>query len=146
MIGKWATLTRSLGGGLDMPFVLTTSDRVMFVRAFGVCTSAELGQLATEAEAAEAEQLDSVDRVTDITNVERFEFDIRDLYHFAARRSQQRFSRVVKSAIVVADPEQFRVASLYAALNDNPQMQVRVMQRAAGATEWFAAAKADSTP
>ena len=127
-----------------MPFVLTTSDRVMFARIYGVFTVAELEQLATEAEAAEAEHPVSVDRITDITGVERFEVGIREIYYFAIRRSAQKFSRVVKSAIVVEDSEQFRQASLYAALSENPQIQIRILQKAAGAREWFAQASAES--
>ena len=53
------------------------------------------------------------------------------------RRSLQRFSRVVKSAIVVQEPVQFGIARVYEALNENPQIQLRILHSVAEANEWF---------
>ena len=121
-----------------MPFELTTPGVILFARVFGVFTARELNRLATEAEIAEATHPVSLDRITDLTAVERFEVGFREIYYFAIRRSAQRFSRVVKSAIVVQEPAQFGIASVYEALNENPQIQIRVLQSVAEATEWFA--------
>lgn len=92
---------------------------MLFARVFGVFTAAELNRLATEAEIVEASQPVSVDRITDLTAVERFEGGGREIYDFAIRRSAQRFSRVVKSAIVVQEPVQYGIARVYEALNEN---------------------------
>ena len=121
-----------------MPFELTTPGAILFARVFGVFTAPELNHLATEAEIAETSHPVSLDRITDLTAVERFEVGIREIYHFALRRSAQRFSRVVKSAIVVQAPAQFRIAGIYEALNENPQIEVRVLQSVTEAKEWFA--------
>jgi hypothetical protein len=121
-----------------MPFKLTTPGAVLFARVFGVFTAADLTRLAAEAEAAEASHPDSLDRVTDLTAVDRFEVGFREIYRFAMRRSAQRFSRVVKSAIVAREPVQVGTARVYEALNDNPQIRVRIVRSVAEATRWFA--------
>ncbi len=120
-----------------MPFELTTPGDVLFVRVFGVFTAPELNHLATEAEIAEASQLISLDRITDLTAVERFEVGFREIYSFAIRRSFQRFSRVINSAIVVHEPVQFGIAHVYEALNENPQIQLRIVRSVAEAIQWF---------
>lgn len=121
-----------------MPFELTTPDAVLFARVFGVFTAPELNRLAWEAEVAEAEHPASLDRVTDLTAVERFEVGLLDIYYFAVRRSRQRFSRVVKSAIVTREPEQFGVARAYEAVNENPQIRIRILRSLTEAKEWLA--------
>jgi hypothetical protein len=121
-----------------MPFELTTPGAVLFARVFGVFTAPELNDLATEAEIAEASHPVSLDRITDLTAVERFEVGFREVYDFAIRRSAQRFSRVVKSAIVVQEPVQLGIASVYEALNENPQIQIRILRSVTEAKEWFA--------
>lgn len=126
-----------------MPFELTTPGAVLFARLFGVFTAKELNHLATEAEIAESSHPVSLDRITDLTAVERFEVGIREICYFAIRRSAQRFSRVVKSAIVVQEPMQFRIARTYETLNENPQIQIRIVRSVTEATEWFADPKGE---
>ncbi len=126
-----------------MPFELTTPGAVLFARVFGVFTAKELNHLATEAEIAEAYHPVSLDRITDLTAVERFEVGFREIYGFAIRRSAQRFSRVVKSAIVVQEPVQIGIARVYETLNENPQIQIRIVQSVTEATEWFADPKGE---
>ena len=121
-----------------MPFQLTTPGAILFARAFGVFTASQLDRLADEAEIVEASRLVALDRITDLTAVTRFEVGFREIYYFAVRRSAQRFSRVVKSAIVVQDPVQFGMARIYELLNENPQISVRVLQSVREAQEWFA--------
>jgi hypothetical protein len=121
-----------------MPFELTTPGAVLFARVFGVFTAPELNHLASVAEIAEASHPVSLDRITDLTAVERFEVGFREIYYFAIRRSAQRFSRVVKSAIVVQEPKQLSIARLYEALNENPQIQIRILRSVTETTERFA--------
>jgi hypothetical protein len=121
-----------------MPFELTTPGDVLFARLFGVFTAPDLNQLASAAEIAEASHLVSLDRLTDLTAVERFDVRFREIFYFAIRRRTQRFTRVVKSAIVAQEPAQFGIASLYDVLNENPQIQVRVLRSVAEAEAWFA--------
>src|SRR5688500_8026193 len=121
-----------------MPFELTTSGAILFARVFGVFTAPELNHLAWEAEIAEASHPVSLDRITDLTAVERSEVGFREIYYFAIRRSSQRFSRVVKSAIIVQEPVQLGTARTYEAVNENPQIQIRILPSVAEANEWFA--------
>src|SRR4051794_11855276 len=124
-------------GVAGMPFELTTPGAVLFARVFGVFTPAELDNLALMAETAEASHPVSLDRITDLTAVERFEVGFREIYSFALRRSAQRFSRVVRSAIVVEEPVQFGIARVYEALNNNPQIQIRILRSVTEALAWF---------
>ena len=121
-----------------MPFELTTPGAILFARVFGVFTAPELNHLAAAAEIAEVSHPISLDRITDLTAVERFEVGFREIYYFALRRSAQRFSRMVKSAIIVQEPVQLSIARTYEALNENPQIQVRTLRSVTEAIEWFA--------
>src|SRR5262249_49328737 len=121
-----------------MPFEFTTPGAILFARVFGVFTAPELNHLADEAEIAEAAHLVALDRITDLTAVERFEVGFREIYYFAIRRSAQQFSRVVKSAIIVQEPVQFGIARIYEALNENPQIRIRILRSVTEAAGWFA--------
>jgi len=121
-----------------MPFELTTPGSILFARLFGVFTAPELNHLADEAEIAEASHPVSLDRITDLTAVERFEVGFREVFFFALRRGKQRFSRVVRSALVVQEPEQLAMARVYEALNENPQIELRILHSVKEATQWFA--------
>jgi hypothetical protein len=125
-------------GVSGMPFELTTAGGILFARLFGGFTARELNRVATAAEIAEATHPVSLDRITDLTAVERFDVGFREIYAFAIRRRTQRFSRVVKSAIIVQEPVQLAIALTYEALNENPQIQLRILQSVAEAKEWFA--------
>jgi len=127
-----------------MPFELTTPGAILFARVFGVFTAPELNHLAWEAEIAEASHPVSLDRITDLTAVERFEVGFREIYYFAIRRSAQRFSRIVKSAIVVQEPVQLGMARVYEAVNENPQIQIRILRSVTEATEWFGDRKGEA--
>ena len=120
-----------------MPFELTVPGAILFARVFGVFTAADLNDLAKQAEIAEASQPNSLDRIADMTAVERFDVGFREIYSFAIRRGSQRFSRVVKSAIVVRRPAQFGIARMYEAIKENPQIQLRIVRSVAEAYAWF---------
>jgi len=121
-----------------MPYELTTPDAVLVARLFGVFTARELERIATEAEIIEATHPVSRDRITDLTDVERFDVGYPEIFNFAVRRSTQRFTRVVKSAIIATKPVQVAMARIYDAVNVNPQIRVRIVSSVADATEWFA--------
>jgi hypothetical protein len=121
-----------------MPFELTTPSAVIFARILGVFTGPELYDLATQAEIIEAAHPVALDRMTDLTAVGRFEVGFQEIYNFAIRRSVQRFSKVVKSAIVVQEPVQFGIARVYQAINANPQIELRIVRSVNEAVEWFA--------
>jgi hypothetical protein len=121
-----------------MPYQFTTPDDIVLVRLFGVFTPRELDRLGTEAEIAEATHAVSRNRITDLTDVERFEVGFREIFNFAIRRSVQRFTRVVKSAIVARKPVQIAMARIYESVNVNSQIRVRIVSSVAEATEWFA--------
>jgi hypothetical protein len=120
-----------------MPFELTTPGGFFFARISGMFTAPELNRLTTEVEIAEALHPVALDRITDLTTVELFEVSFRDIYNFAVRRGAQRFTRVVKSAIVVCEPVQFGMARMYEALNVNPQIKLRIVRSVADAKKWF---------
>jgi hypothetical protein len=103
-----------------------------------VFTPRELERAGTEAEIAEATPPISRDRITNLTVVERFEVGCCEIFNFAIRRSAQRFTRVVKSAIVATIPVQVAMARIYDAVNVNPQIRIRILSSVAEATEWFA--------
>jgi hypothetical protein len=121
-----------------MPHEFTSFGTYCVVRVHGVFTPEELNAMATEIEIIEAPNPDAIDRITDITGVEEFRVGFDDIFAFAIRRGLQRFSRTIKSAIIVAAPVQLGIARVYESLNENPQIQLRILRSSAKAIDWFA--------
>lgn len=124
--------------GIEMPFEIVNADGYLYARLYGVFTPQDLNQLAIETEQREAEAISPQDRIGDLTAVEQFQVGFDQIYSFAIRRSAQRFSRTVRSAIVVREPVQLGIARMYKSCIDNPQIELRIVNSVFEAIEWFA--------
>jgi len=99
--------------------------------------AADLEQLATEAEALEDSVPTAMDRISDITSVERFDVGFPAVSALALRRRVRKFSKGVKSAIIVQDLVQLGLTRMFQTLNDNPQIEIRILRSVPEAKEWF---------
>jgi hypothetical protein len=120
-----------------MPFEITNQGDFFFGRLHGIVTTADLDQLATDTQAMEDSMPTSLDRICDIASVERFDVDFHAINALAERRRVRKFSKRVKSAIVVQDLVQLGIARMFQTLNDNPQIEIRIFRSVPEAKEWF---------
>lgn len=121
-----------------MPFEITNQGAYFLARLFGVLTSQDLERFAEEAEVVENSLPVAMNRVTDITSVEAFDIDYFDVLALAARRRVRLFSKPVKSALIAQQPIEIGFSRMFQSLNDNPQIEVRVLKTLDQAIDWFA--------
>ena len=119
---------------------------IIVSRWYGVFTSGQVDKLIGEVEALEDASPLGLDRITDVTSVERFDIGFPTLYALAERRKKRRFSRSIKSAIVVREPAQVGLARMFKTLNDHPQIEIRLVLSIQEARDWFAAGASGSDP
>ncbi|MCI0436094.1 MAG: hypothetical protein L0271_21000, partial [Gemmatimonadetes bacterium] len=110
-----------------MPFEITSQGTHLECRLFGVLTAEDLVRLAGQVEAIEDSLPAPVDRATDTTTVESFAIDFAAVAALAERRRQRRFSKRVRSAIIARRPVEVAFARMYQMLNDNPDIEVRIV-------------------
>ena len=120
-----------------MPYDIDSAGDYIVMRLSGVLTAADLLAMAHEIEGIEAVQVDR-DRLTDLTSVERFDIDFEATYVMTEIRCKRTFGTTVRSAIVAVEPIAFGSARVFQALNDNPQIEIRVVASRAEAEAWFA--------
>jgi len=120
-----------------MPFEITNQGDFFLGRLHGIVTTADLDQLATDTAALEDSIPTSLDRICDITSVERFDVGFHAINALAERRRVRKFSKRVKSAIIVQDLVQKGIARMFQTLNDNPQIEIRIFRSVSEAKEWF---------
>lgn len=122
-----------------MPYEITTEGDYIFTRItrmFGVLTAGEM-TLASDAERIE-QQYPAKSRVTDLTSVDTFNVDFNAVFALAERRRGRQFTTSINSAIIAVKPIEIGFARMYQTLNDNPQIEIRIVSSLAEAEAWFA--------
>jgi len=127
-----------------VPYEIDPTGDYIVTRLFGVLTAADLVAMARESEVIEAVHIDR-DRLTDLTSVEQFNIDFEATYVLTEIRCKRTFGTTVRSAIVAVEPIAFGSARVFQALNDNPQIEIRVVASRAEAEAWFATPRPAST-
>jgi hypothetical protein len=127
-----------------VPYEMDPDGAYIVTRFYGVLTAADLLAMAREAEVIEAVYIDR-DRLTDLTAVEHFDIDFEATYALAELRRKRTFGTTVRSAIIAIEPIAFGSARMFQTLNDNPQIEIRIVASRAEAEEWFAAPRTAST-
>lgn len=122
-----------------MPFEIATPGSYILTTGYGVVTAADLRALADAAEDVEA-RFGAANRLSDLTAIESFDFDFTAVSALADRRRVVRFEVPVKSAIVAVKPVAIGFARMFQTLNDNPQVDIRIVSSRAEAEAWFAEA------
>jgi len=121
-----------------MPYELTVQGDHYFLRFVDAMTQADLERLPDEVKALEDSLPEDLDRITDITAVESFEIGFPDMHAIAARRRARTFRNPVRSALVVRDPVAVGFARMFQTLNDNPQIEIRIVPPLEAARAWIA--------
>ena len=129
-----------------MPFEITNQGDHLFGRFHGVITATDLDRVATEVEVVEDSIPTALDRITDLTAVDRFEVGFPAIFILATRRRERKFTKPIKSAIIVRDLVQFGLARMFQTLNDNPQIEIQILHSVTDARKWFTDQTEKETP
>lgn len=129
-----------------MPIEITEKGTYFLARWYGVITAGDLVRLASEAETLENALPEPLDRIADISEVSSFEIGYPELSALAERRRARKFSHSVKSAIIATSPVQVGLARMFQTLNDNPQIEIRVLRSVEEALNWFTGTSGNSMP
>jgi hypothetical protein len=86
---------------------------------------------------AEAELDVSPDRISDLSDTNLGRLETEDVREFAHQRNTVPMKNKVKSAIIAPKPEQFGLARLFQAHNENPMVEVQVFRDATSAYDWL---------
>lgn len=119
-----------------MPFEISTPGNYILTRGYGIITAADLIAIANDVEPVEARH-QTANRLTDLTAVEHFDFDFTAVSALADRRRALRHSTPIRSAIVAVKPVAIGFARMFQTLNDNPQVEIRIVSTREEAQAWF---------
>lgn len=121
----------------SMPFDIKNLGTHLLVSLHGRMTPQDLARLADEAEAVEDSLPAALDRISDLTGVTEFDVGYTEVRVLAVRRRMRTFDRNVKSAIVAPSPIQVGMARMFQSLNDNPQIEIRIVASMKEALTWL---------
>jgi hypothetical protein len=119
-----------------MPLEMSAGADYIMARFFGAVSPADLQALADQTHTME-ERLQVPNRLTDLTAVERFEFDFTAVSALAERRRAVRFQAPIRSAIIAVAPVAIGFSRMFQTLNDNPQIEIRIVSSREEAEVWF---------
>src|SRR5688572_1607807 len=122
-----------------MPFEISAPAGYIMARFFGAVTPADLQALAEQTDMMEARH-QVPNRLTDLTAVESFDFDFIAVSALADKRRVVRFPTPIRSAIIAVAPVAIGFSRMYQTLNDNPQIEIRIVSSPEEARAWFAEA------
>lgn len=129
-----------------MPFEITNQGTHLVVSFHGFLKPQDLVQLADEVEAIEDALPSGLDRISDLSAVTDFDIGFPEVRVLAARRRMRTFARTLKSAIVAPSPVQMGMARMFQSLNDNPQIEIRIVASMQEALHWLSESPVDVTP
>jgi hypothetical protein len=129
-----------------MPFEITNQGGFLFLRLFGVVTAQDLMRAVEQAEVMEGSLPVAMNAVTDITSVESFDINYPAVLAVAARRRARVVKNPVKSALIAREAVAVGFARMFQTLNDNPQVEIRIVQSLQEAKNWFAGNPSGSQP
>ena len=120
-----------------MPLSFKIRDGLIEITFRGDIMAKDIVQAVVLVRDAEAELEVSPDRISDLSDTNLGRLEAEDVREFAHQRNGVPTKNKVKSAIIAPKPEQFGLARLFQAHNENPLVEVRVFRDAATAYEWL---------
>ena len=120
-----------------MPYEIIQHDDYLLIRFSGTLTAADFLSMSSEAEPIEAQRI-QVNRILDPSAVESFDFNFEGLLAFTNRRARIVFAQTSKTAVIASRPIEIGLARMFQSLNQNPQIEVRLVGDRAEALDWFA--------
>jgi hypothetical protein len=120
-----------------MAFEILDEGAFISVRLFGVLTSKDFEAGATRLERIERESSTPKNRVTDLTGIERIDLGFQEVFELAERRTRRPMGGRVKSAVIARSPLHFGFARMFQMLNNNPEIEIRIVDSMEAALDWF---------
>jgi hypothetical protein len=120
-----------------MPLSFKIRDGLIEITFRGNITAKDIVQAVVLVRDAEAELAVAPDRISDLSDTNLSGLEAEDVREFAHQRNAVPMKNKVKSAIIASKPEQFGLARLFQAHNENPMVEVQVFRDATSAYEWL---------
>jgi hypothetical protein len=103
----------------------------------GQVTNDDFRQLLAAYHEAEACLPVTPDRISDLSQAVMTAIDAGQLREFALARQAAQLKNKVKSAIIAPGPEQYGLARMFQAFNQNPKIEICLFKDAASAYAWI---------
>ena len=110
---------------------------LMLARFYGAVTAEDFWRLDQLAREADSRLEANPDRILDISDADWGLVESELVRNMAAIREKEPMKNHVKAAIVAPKPEQYGIARMFQALNQNPAVEVQIFTDAPGAYEWL---------
>ena len=120
-----------------MPLIFQMREGLMLARFYGAVTAEDFWRLDQLAREADSRLEANPDRILDITDADWGLVESELVRNMAAIREKEPMKNHVKAAIVAPKPEQYGIARMFQALNQNPAVEVQIFTDAPGAYEWL---------
>jgi hypothetical protein len=120
-----------------MPFNFDIRDGLIEITCHGELTADDLLGVAELMGKAEARLEVAPDRIMDLSNAVLRALKASQLRDVAYHRRMATLKNRVKSAIIAPEPEQFGMARMFLAHNQNPSIDIMVFKDSASAYAWL---------
>jgi len=120
-----------------MPLIFQMREGLMLARFYGAVTAEDFWRLDQLAREADSRLEANPDRILDISDADWGLVESELVRNMAAIREKEPMKNHVKAAIVAPKPEQYGIARMFQALNQNPAVEVQIFTDAPGAYEWL---------
>jgi hypothetical protein len=120
-----------------MPFEILDHNAYLELRLFGVLAEGDVHQISERLKEIESSQGGAKNRITDLTGIEDDTFGFTEVFAAAKARSELQLPVNVKSAFIARRPMHVGFARMFQTLNENPRIEVRVLETVEEALRWF---------
>ena len=120
-----------------MPYEIEEHPNYLLLRLLPVLTKADLDRASADLAKLEAKFPAPRNRITDLTSLETIDVGFPDIEMVAKRRREVKLPKQIRSVLVASRPIQFGFARMFQTLNDNPNIDLRIMKTLDEAVRWF---------
>lgn len=121
-----------------MPFEILEQDGYFQLRLFGVVVEEDLLRAGVLVQEIEARPGGAQNRITDLTSVDEIVIGFPEVLAAAQRRTAAPLVSHIKSAFIARQPIHVGYARMFQTLNENPNIELRVVETLEEALRWFA--------
>jgi polyhydroxyalkanoate synthesis regulator protein len=120
-----------------MPISTQLRDNIIVSVWHGEIVLADMVQMLKALEDFEVQLPVAPDRLTDMSGAQVLRFLSGDMVSMAQSRQQAKLKNQVKSAIIATSPEQYGLARMFQAYNQNPDIHIMIFRERRPAYEWL---------
>jgi hypothetical protein len=120
-----------------MPFEILDQGGYLQLRLFGVLVADDVREVTAQMQVMETAPGGAKNRITDLTGIDQVAFGFPEVLVIAKRRTDIELPSDVKSAIIARRPVHVGFARMFQTLNENPRIDVRIVERLEDALRWF---------